>query len=221
MAEAAETVAAAVEETTLALDENADAAARLKAQYESSAAAAAKLTIESDGLLDRFQAKLPEAVDRLRDGMSDVFSDAILDAHTLSETLKNLGDLFARVAIQTAVARAVGGAFNAAGLFGTSGGTVDVNHAGGVVGQTASRMTFPAMGPRLHGGLERDEFPAILQRGETVTPAGAEPKAIVNVSSPDMPIEAEVTSVRSTFDAMVIDVLIRGRRRRDPRMAGF
>lgn len=61
----------------------------------------------------------------------------------------------------------------------TSGAALSVNayHSGGVVGfdHVAQRMVSPALfrnAPRLHGGLSPDEYPAILQRGETVTPKG-------------------------------------------------
>jgi len=50
-------------------------------------------------------------------------------------------------------------------------------HGGGVVGETyiPSHPVNPAVfinAPRLHSGLAGDEFPAILQRGETVIPKG-------------------------------------------------
>ena len=50
-------------------------------------------------------------------------------------------------------------------------------HAGGVVGVDSPRWaTVPAgtfeRAPRLHKGLAADEFPAILQSGETVIPRG-------------------------------------------------
>jgi len=51
-------------------------------------------------------------------------------------------------------------------------------HSGGVVGKdfpTSFKKVNPTIfynAPRLHEGLAADEFPAILQRGETVTPKG-------------------------------------------------
>jgi len=56
-------------------------------------------------------------------------------------------------------------------------------HAGGVVGETVfpvrmiSAEAF-ASAVRLHNGLRADEFPAILQRGETVLPRGVEPQVV-------------------------------------------
>lgn len=62
---------------------------------------------------------------------------------------------------------AAGGIASLAGLF----------HGGGTVGTSLvnTRIVSPSMfvsAPRLHSGLAADEYPAILQRGEQVTPRG-------------------------------------------------
>lgn len=59
-------------------------------------------------------------------------------------------------------------------------------HSGGKVGESSvSRRAIPAHAfigaPRLHDGLMPDEFPAILQRGETVLPKDAKMGGGVNV----------------------------------------
>ena len=50
----------------------------------------------------------------------------------------------------------------------------DFMHEGGRVGESGTKAIMPASlfnnAPRLHGGLAADEFPAILQKGETVIP---------------------------------------------------
>lgn len=55
-------------------------------------------------------------------------------------------------------------------------------HAGGVVGSGGVSRSVPASvfigAPRFHTGLASDEFPAILQRGETVIPAGGSIAAV-------------------------------------------
>lgn len=65
-----------------------------------------------------------------------------------------------------------------------------VMHGGGTVGAIGvPRKTVPATvfvaAPRLHSGLARDEYPAILQRGETVIPKGVnqEVNVLVNVNN--------------------------------------
>lgn len=54
--------------------------------------------------------------------------------------------------------------------------TASTLHSGGIVGTDGVQTVVPASvfagAPRLHTGLEPDEFPAILQRGETVLPKG-------------------------------------------------
>lgn len=74
------------------------------------------------------------------------------------------------------------GAGSAGGGFGLGGGIFSsllggLFHAGGVVGRTPVPLRLLpsevfASAPRLHDGLLPDEFPAVLQRGETVLPAG-------------------------------------------------
>lgn len=64
------------------------------------------------------------------------------------------------------------------GIFGSIGSWIASQfHDGGVVGSTSTvmRSVQPhvfAGAPRFHNGLMPDEFPAILQRGETVIPKG-------------------------------------------------
>ena len=61
-----------------------------------------------------------------------------------------------------------------------------VFHAGGVVGGPALMRAVPAStfagAPRYHRGLASDEFPAILQKGETVIPRGGSAGRGVNVT---------------------------------------
>lgn len=64
-----------------------------------------------------------------------------------------------------------------------------IAHGGGMVGSIMGRRNIPsalfAGAPRLHNGLASDEFPTILQRGETVIPrgggtGGSPPNVIIN-----------------------------------------
>jgi hypothetical protein len=60
-------------------------------------------------------------------------------------------------------------------------------HFGGVVGQSGTRRSVPAMAfagaPRLHNGLAGDEIPTILQRGETVLPKGYSAAGATSIST--------------------------------------
>lgn len=66
-------------------------------------------------------------------------------------------------------------------------------HDGGIVGETlATRRVMPAQlfvgAPRLHSGLMPDEFPAILQRGETVLPKNSKMRGnniVFNITTPN------------------------------------
>ena len=82
----------------------------------------------------------------------------------------------------------------------TSGGVSTTHfHKGGLVGAGGmpQRMVPAATfigAPRLHGGLAPDEFPSILQRGETVIPrgGGAAPTIIIN-NNTGQPLKQEGT----------------------------
>ena len=94
---------------------------------------------------------------------------------TLARTLGRIGGQ----ALANAFAPAAGG-----GLVGSY--DADVTHRGGVIGATSfptRRVPAPVMAiaPRLHAGFAPDEFPAILQRGETVLPRGGGAVAPIRV----------------------------------------
>ena len=78
----------------------------------------------------------------------------------------------ARQAIASGAAAFFGSLFGA----GVSASAIEA-HEGGVVGDPHPTRRVPyeffVGAPRLHAGLAADEFPAILQRGERVIPAGA------------------------------------------------
>lgn len=117
--------------------------------------------------------------DAISSAMRDLFTGQIESARDFAQRLlAMMADVFAQIAAAQAAAgivSAVGSAAFSAG----GGGLTGFYHGGGVVGTDApsSRRHVPDAtfvgAPRLHGGyLAGDEFPAILQRGETVlTPA--------------------------------------------------
>lgn len=86
-----------------------------------------------------------------------------------------------------------------------------VAHAGGIIGQTLfPQRAIPAMAfagaPRLHKGLAPDEYPAILQRGETVTPKGGSVAPTINIINN---AGAEIsTDMQEVNGGMQIDVMI-------------
>ncbi len=91
---------------------------------------------------------------------------------TATDIAGNLARTLGRIGGQ-----ALASAFAPAGGGLVGGYDADVTHRGGVIGATSfptRRVPAPvmAMAPRLHAGFAPDEFPAILQRGETVLPRG-------------------------------------------------
>ena len=141
--------------------------------------------------------------------------DTLVDMVSTGEfSMKKLGDLvtsiqqdilrsFIRQNISGPIANGLssmlggggGSAGSGGGIFGSffSDMFAGVFHTGGAVGDTpASRRSVPsylfANAPRFHNGLMPDEFPAILQRGETVVPKGKSMGGMninFNVSTPN------------------------------------
>jgi len=100
-----------------------------------------------------------------------------------------------------------------------------VMHGGGIVGKdvTGYRQVDPSIfagAPRLHNGLAADEFPAILQRGESVVPKGgmqAAPKIEFHnhdhTTHGGVDVQPEVQ-----FDGrkMIVGMLLKDKRNRGP-----
>jgi len=104
----------------------------------------------------------------------------------------------------------------AGSLFGGGGSTsipagVGLWHKGGLVGydNPQTRFVNPALfagAPRLHKGLAPDEYPAILQKGETVTPKGGSTAPTINIINN---AGAEIsTDMQEVNGGMQIDVMI-------------
>jgi len=147
--------------------------------------------------------QMMELSQRTADAMEQNFSDLFFDVMT--GEFKSLGD-YARAAlrsIQRAAADVLGqiakelivkGIANLftsgfAGGFGGGGfaSAASLAHQGGIVGQTSmptilAPSSLFANAPRLHSGLARDEFPAILQKGETVIPRNQAEASITNIN---------------------------------------
>ncbi len=150
--------------------------------------------------LDSAEEKLRETSKRMSElsqhtaeGMQDAFSDFFFDAMT--GKLKGLED-YATAALQ-AIARAMSAVMAQKVVETGFSALGSLFHSGGVVGTTAvPSRSLPAAvwaaAPRLHGGLMPDEFPAILQRGETVLPRGSAPGAVVVQPQVDIKIYNEI-----------------------------
>jgi len=114
---------------------------------------------------------------RLGATFESAFENAIVAGAALSDVLKGLAQDVARVVARMTIIDPLAGALTGAiGSFFGAG----IMHEGGVVGYDTGGFRFVpssvfAHAPRLHSGLRPDEFPAILQYGETVLPRGVSP----------------------------------------------
>jgi len=142
---------------------------------------------------DRFNT-LVDLAQHTAERMQDAFSDFFFDV--MRGNFKDFGDYISGflTSIQRAIADVLGQMFvrqviPAAGewLGGQLMGGGLFFHRGGIVGETPAPMrsvpaTLFAHAPKLHSGLGADEFPAILQRGETVLPKGVAPAQTTNIT---------------------------------------
>jgi lambda family phage tail tape measure protein len=140
-------------------------------------------------------------------GAARKVEDTLVDMVSTGEfSFKKLGDLvqsieqdilriFIRQNITGPIASSLsnalggGGGSGGQGIFGSFFDDIfsSIFHSGGVVGETmAARRSVPAHAfigaPRLHNGLMPDEFPAILQKGETVIPKNQKMMGGMNVT---------------------------------------
>ena len=142
--------------------------------------------------------------------------DTLVDMVSSGEfSFKKIGDLiqdiekdilraFIRQNVTGPIANALGGILGGGNAPGSSGGGSSgggifgslfssIFHEGGIVGESpAPRRAMPtqlfAGAPRYHNGLMPDEFPAILQKGETVLPKGIKAggtNVTFNISTPN------------------------------------
>ena len=141
---------------------------------------------ELDAALTKLEGKQQWAriAEDIGSAFADAFTDMIFEAKKFADVMKSLMKSIAQSVIQNMITTPMAQSITLA-----LGGTVPglVKHGGGIVGNGGGMRRVPAMAfagaPRLHGGLMGDEFPAILQRGESVIPkggGGASPTIIIN-----------------------------------------
>ncbi len=176
--------------------------------------------------------------EELASGMEQSFQSLFVDA--MKVQLKSVSDyfqLFANSIIQTVarmlsqevmkefialIGRGVGFAL-AGGMntgrpawVGAGGTTAFGMHTGGIAGLDGSPRNVPSwlfnLAPRLHSGLSSDEFPAILQKGETVIPKGmsATPALQVNIENQTgTPVEAKDVTAKFDLEKFVVNVVLK------------
>ncbi len=203
-------------------------AARANELYGEGSEEAAEKIAAFDKSLKRLeqQKKLVEMADDIGKAFGQTFADMVTGAATAEDALRSLGNQIIATMAQKMIADPIANAMT--GLIGGMFGAL-MMHTGGVVGQTASpyRYVDPllfATAPRLHTGLRSDEFPAILQRGETVTPKGqaaesksAAPNVTFNVTNQSSTqVEAQQTRVQFDGRRMLVGMVLKDRRNNGP-----
>jgi len=194
--------------------------------------------------LDRLekQKKLVELGEQFGDTWARAFEDMVLGARSAGDAIKALGLEIARMLLRQQVTQPMADSLQRAfvDFFNRTPsasdvpmGATDINyqtpvvHGGWRVGTTPSSVrdvpwSVFAGAPRLHSGLRWDEYPAILQKNETVLPAGVSPVTalpqpvfnITNTSSAQ--VEAQQTGVQFDGRRMIVGMVLKDKRNNGP-----
>ncbi len=106
-------------------------------------------------------------------------------------------------------------------------GMATVAHGGGVIGYDtrAQRAVAPWLfldAPRYHTGLFPNEERAILQKGETVLPAGSRPNVTVNITNnSSAPVTAKVGDIKLDLRRMVVGIVLEDQQTNGPISRGL
>ncbi len=191
---------------------------KLKTQFEGLPLVVRMLDEQMRATLQNVNTNTSQTVDLVNDlGMTfqSAFENAIIGGQDLRSVLSGLLEDIARLLLRLYVIQPLVNSIT--GMFsGMLGVPATVMHGGGVVGSAGSLALAPAglfvNAPKLHSGLKADEFPAILQRGETVLPRNFSlgvPESnikIVNVLDPSVVGDYLATS---EGEKMVINIVQR------------
>ena len=173
--------------------------------------------------LDKLTKKSDTATNDMKtafSGWANSFTDELNNAlwsadNTFGNIALSFGKMLTKMTIQKKIAEPFLNAMSSGGAFKW---LASIFHEGGVVGGAApARAVSPAVftgAPRFHSGLLPDEFPAILQRGETVIPRGGFPQSsapqTVSVQIHNDGADKKAADTQVHFDArgFVVDVFL-------------
>jgi len=165
-----------------------------------------------------------EVAYKIRDSFANAFADMILDAKDFKEAatgfLKSIASAMVQImSMQIATKLMMGFGFGA-----STAPAGDINpamanyaHSGGIVGAGMQQKAIPQMvfsqAPRLHAGLQADEFPAILQRGERVIPkgqaAGGANVEVNVINQTGRPVDAEKGQTEFDGEKYITNVVLK------------
>ena len=138
---------------------------------------------ETENLANSTERLVKNVFTGMEDALVNFVKTGKLDFKSLADSI--ITDLI-RIQIQQNITKPLAQAMGNLN-FGSMFGGASQFHTGGVVGESTVPYKFVPMkmfnnAPRLHNGLMPDEFPAILQKGETVLPKGANKANRVNIT---------------------------------------
>jgi len=215
----------------------------MEAYGDGTAEARARL-VEYEEQLDRLEKrkKLVELGEQFGDAWATAFEDMVLGARSAGDAIKALGLEIARMLLRQQVTQPFADAMQRAfvSYFGRTPAATDVPmgatdisyqtpvaHSGWRVGTTPPSVrdvpwSVFAGAPRLHNGLRWDEYPAILQKDETVLPKGvspvmALPQPVFNIQNQSSAqVEAQQTGVQFDGRRMIVGMVLKDRRNNGP-----
>ena len=218
-------------------------AAVMEAYGNGTAEARARL-VEYEEQLDRLEKRkrLVDLGEQFGDTWGRAFEDIAVGAQDARQALdalwRDVARMILRQQITEPLSRSISRAF--VDYFGGTPAATDVPmgatdisyqtpvaHSGWRVGTSPSAVrdvpwSVFAGAPRLHNGLRWDEYPAILQKNETVLPAGVSPVTVLpqpvfniqNQSSAQ--VEAQQTEVQFDGRRMIVGVVLKDKRNNGP-----
>lgn len=218
-------------------------AAVMEAYGDKTTEARAKL-VQYEEQLDRLEKRkrLVELGEQFGDTWGRAFEDIAVGAQDARQALdalwRDVARMILRQQITEPLSRSISRAF--VDYFGGTPAATDVPmgatdisyqtpvaHSGWRVGTSPSAVrdvpwSVFAGAPRLHNGLRWDEYPAILQKNETVLPAGVSPVTVLpqpvfniqNQSSAQ--VEAQQTGVQFDGRRMIVGMVLKDKRNNGP-----
>jgi len=194
---------------------------------------------ESARRLQEQTRKTTEFVRELGLTFSSAFEDAVISGGKLRDVLgalaKDIQRIFLRKLVTEPIFNAIAKTISGSLFGGGGGGTLTTPSAtlhSGWSGAGKPQLTRQvpiaafATAPRLHSGLRADEFPAILQAGETVTPKGgggdAGPTVFIDARGADREgmrrLETAIARLNGSIERRSVAAVVDAQRRGGSRM---
>ncbi len=179
--------------------------------------------------------RLRDLADDIGNAWGTALERIVFMAGKAGEAVRALAEDIARAVLRYTVVQPIASAistgimtmFTKPGMGSEGTGGYHQYHAGALVGYDAAsrRSVDPLLfvgAPRLHGGLFPGEYPAVLQRGETVLPVGARPNVMVNITNNSAaPVTASAQDIQVDWRRMVLNVVLEDQQTNGPITRGF